>query len=287
MATPITTLAATTPPITTNNLGRDKVGWSKDVWDRIDMAVHDEAVRTKVAAKFIPLRPVAPRTLTVPSDLVVPPGAPQKTLTVDEGAATRLIEIWVEFALTPQQVEQETSDTDGTGHSTAMTLATRASNILSQAEDLLIFQGQNALKYHLIETYVRHRGDPADLGLLLISLGGGAPLPAAQVIPVQPDKGVYGERTFAAVAQGYSVLQGNGQYGPYALVLQTRPYADSYAPLAKTLIMPADRIKSLVTAGFYGTGTLPAEVNRGYPPGPKRNSPARWFPWAETAWTWL
>jgi hypothetical protein len=41
------------------------------------------------------------------------------------------------------------------------------------------------------------------------------------------------------------------------LVLQTTPYADTYAPLPATLTLTADRIKPLVTAGFFGTGTLP------------------------------
>ena len=41
------------------------------------------------------------------------------------------------------------------------------------------------------------------------------------------------------------------------MVLQHELHADSYAPLATTLIMPADRIKPLATAGFYGTGQLP------------------------------
>lgn len=34
-------------------------------------------------------------------------------------------------------------------------------------------------------------------------------------------------------------------------------YADAFAPLATTLIMPADRIRPLMSSGFYGTGTLP------------------------------
>src|SRR5215469_15066968 len=49
----------------TNN-GRDKIHWSKEVWDRIDKAVHAEMMRTRVAQKFIPIRPVLPRTTSVP-----------------------------------------------------------------------------------------------------------------------------------------------------------------------------------------------------------------------------
>jgi uncharacterized linocin/CFP29 family protein len=262
----------------TNN-GRDKVHWSKEVWDRIDIAVHQEAMRTEVAS-FLPILPMHPKTMTVPADLVIVPGGADnrdnntETLTVDEGATTRLIEIWVEFALTPQQVEHETGDPGELGHSTAVTLATRAANILSQAKDLLIFQGRDALTSNdlfrgpgpAVQGLVRHRGEPSDEGLLN-ELPDQLLLPE-QIVPVRPANTNplrYGEKTFEAVAEGYSRLQGKGHYGPYALVLHTVPYADTYAPLATTLIMPADRIKPLVTAGFYGTGTLPASTVEGSP----------------------
>src|SRR5216684_4481246 len=108
------------------NLGRDKLDWSQDIWQLIDQAVHDEAAQTKVAAKFIPLRPY-PDAMTVPADTI-----DQKTMTVNQGAVTPLVEIWVEFALTAEQVQAEQD------LHTAVTLATRAANLLSQGEDLLI-----------------------------------------------------------------------------------------------------------------------------------------------------
>src|SRR5262249_19157659 len=165
------------------------------------------------------------------------------------------------FALTPQQVDHETGNIMELGHSTAVTLATRAANLLAQAEDLVVFSGQNAISTNTLfqSGIVLNRGTPTDTGLLDLSPGS-PPLPDAQIIPVKLKDpavpGVYAENTFAAVAKGYSVLQGNGQYGPYALVLQTTPYADTYAPLPDTLILTADRLKPLMTAGFFGTGTL-------------------------------
>lgn len=41
---------------TNMNLGRDKVPWSQDVWNRIDPAVPAEGRRSKVTSKFIPIR---------------------------------------------------------------------------------------------------------------------------------------------------------------------------------------------------------------------------------------
>lgn len=263
MATPTMTIPAAAVALSpgTNNFGRDKVDWTQDIWDRIDKAVHDEVMRTRIGQKFLPIRPVVPRTTSVPTDFITST-AQSPTLSVDEGLTTRLNEFWVEFELTPQQVDQETGDIMELGHSTAVTLATRAANLLAQAEDLIIFQGQNAISGNKLfqSDVVLRRGAPTDTGLL--DLPPGAPaLPADQVIPVpRKSAGVYGENTFAAVAQGYSVLQANGQYGPYALVLQTTPYADAYAPLPTTLILTADRLTPLMTAGFYGTGTLPSNT---------------------------
>ena len=266
---------STMRPPAANNLGRDKIHWSKDVWDRIDKAVHAEMMRTRTAQKFLPIRPVFPRTTSVPSDSIQGPIQANPTFTVDEGETTRLNEFWVEFSLTPQQVDHETGDLMELGHSTAVTLATRAANILAQAEDLVIFQGANAFPQPSLfnppaaggvqpPPTVLNRGTPGDSGLLDLPIAGAAqppllpPVQAVQIAPLDAaNPGVYGPNTFQQVSRAYALLQGAGQYGPYALVLQTIPYADTYAPVAAGLVITADRIKPLMTAGFYGSGTLP------------------------------
>jgi uncharacterized linocin/CFP29 family protein len=195
-------------------------------------------------------------------------------LTVDEGATTRLNEYYVEFELTPQQVDQEEGDFKQLGHSTAVTLATKAANTLAQAEDLIIFQGQNAITGSTLFTtsfvLTLNSNAPTDTGLLNFKVGANAPglgpltpvapaitvVPVPSLVPLVPGV-IYGPNTFEAVATAYADLQSLGHYGPYALVLETIPYADTYAPLPATLTLTADRIKPLVTAGFYGTGTLP------------------------------
>lgn len=249
------------------NLGRDKLTWSQEIWDTIDKAVHDEAQRTKIAAKFLPLYGVAAETTKVPSDAVDPNTTP--LLTVNEGDHIPLLEIWAEFALTEAQYRDEEH------LMTAVTLAVNAANKVSRAEDLLIFQGSKGFQDTLFQQQVVHlRGSraaalgtvvqiapPFDIGGLL--LFGGSPTKTRQrisVIPTEvatdPSQNRYGENTFGAVAKGYSLLQKN-HYGRQALVLPTSIYADTFAPLATTLIMPADRIKGLVDDRFYGTSSLP------------------------------
>ncbi|MBV9265623.1 MAG: encapsulin [Acidobacteriaceae bacterium] len=257
--------------------GRGKIPWSKDVWDRIDQAVETEVKRTRIGARFLPKKPVPPKTTSVPTDAysLNRGGAGSPILNVDEGSTTRLNEYYVEFLMTPQQVDQEEGDFKQLGHSTAVTLATKAANTLAQAEDLIVFQGQNAITGSTLFTgnLVLTLGSnaPADSGLLNFPIGGTAPgagpltpapAPAIKVEPVAPlapavPGVIYGPNTFTAVAKAYSDLQELGHYGPYALVLETIPYADTYAPLPATLTLTADRIKPLVSAGFFGTGTVP------------------------------
>lgn len=219
---------------------RDGTRWTPDLWRRIDQAVHSEALESKVAARFLP-RVDSPGATTVPADVIS-----ASTMTVDEGAVTALVEIWVEFALTAQQISGEED------LRTAVNLATRATNLLSQGEDILIFQGQSGISNTLFTNgTLQIRSGPAWAGLLSAT---------TQVVPVPsivPGKHKYSENTVGAVAEAYSLLQSTGHYGAYALVLQTEEYADTYSPLPSTLITPADRIKPLVTSGFYGTGTLP------------------------------
>jgi uncharacterized linocin/CFP29 family protein len=234
---------------------REKLPWSQEIWNRIDQAVHNECQRTKVARKFLPLYgPVAAGQTTVHSDTVVVDG---QSLGADETATTPLVEILVDFKLTAQQVDREEE------LMTAVTLATRAANLIAQAEDILIFQGQAAVEGQqphplFAQGKVRLLSGNAGTGLL----GGLSVNQVVNVSPIDAAEQRFGEETFKAVARAYSRLQsGDGlaqaHYGPYALVLQHEQYADTYAPLATTLIMPADRIKPLVTAGFYGTGTVP------------------------------
>jgi uncharacterized linocin/CFP29 family protein len=219
------------------SLGREQVEWSGEVWKALDDAVHDEFHRTAVALKFIPFHGQLDNAMTIPADVI-----DLETMTVDEADVTSLVELGIDFGLTRQQTATEEQN------STGITLATRAANLLAQAEDLAIFLGEAAFKDPLF-TRVRRRSGNAGAGLL------GS---ATEAITVKPAAGKrYGENTFAAVADAYSRLQKLGHNGPYALALRSEIYADTFAPLANTLIMPADRIRPLLALGLFGTGTLP------------------------------
>jgi uncharacterized linocin/CFP29 family protein len=240
------------------NLGREKVPWTQELWDRLDAAVYDEMQRILIARRFIPVVHAAPDALTVPADTVITnaddlAASNKGLLQVNEAAVTEIIEIWVEFSLTHQQVEREMT------LSSAVTLATRAANLLAQGEDLLINQGNDVLKYNplFLNGRIHTRAGPGPLGLTNRE---SLPKGEEQVLFVSFTDSAqqrYTENTFGVVEEAYVRLQGEGHYGPYALILPPGPNADTRAPLKDTLIMPADRIVSLVDGRFYGTGTLP------------------------------
>jgi len=266
--------------------GRNSVPWPNEVWEAIDRNVRDEVMRTRVGAKLLPHRNVDENATSIPRDIIsfpILPGETTQTLVIDQGATIRLNEVWTEFALTPQQVH-ETAEADDLADTAAVSLATRAANYLAQAQDLVIFQGVNAYGTPFFNKFVNYPPNqfPTDTGLLSYPISSESPAHSPstsvpltrtdpnQVLQVQPvsvtspvmNEGpgvIYGTNTFAAVALGCSVLQQNGHYGRYALVLHTIPYADLYAPLIG-LVITADRIKPLVEAGLYGTGTLPTNV---------------------------
>jgi hypothetical protein len=385
-----------TPP-TGPHLGRERVKWDADVWERIDRAVNFEYRRTRVASKFLPIHRVGPHVTTVPADTLLayvdgppfsyasllasqPPGSNKTPLpNIDESATTRLYELWVEFSLTPAQVMHEnTFAADNPAqpdpsaplirYSTGATLAARAANILAMAVDSFVMTGQIAASGPLVKSdLIGIRGAPTDYGLLSVGPPDGPTannlspnLPPSQVVAVQPyppdsfeqqtitisgspaktgtftlsyggaetesiqwsadnqigDKILnalnaihaaapvtvstgslshglgpvqvslgsgataitvarshlgssasvsvsvagaprYVERTVAGIMNAYSLLQGAGHNGPYAAVVPPYVLADSYSPLAGTLILPADRIWPVMTEGYLGSSALP------------------------------
>jgi len=283
--------------------------------------VHVPKKRTTVDADVV----IVPGTPGAPP--VTPANPFDAALSIDESQTNRIQEYWTTFRLSVAQVEAEGKDdmqmsvpaggqtgsqtaassSQGQGMntqgataplhraSTACSLAVRAANFLAQAEDMVLFNGQNAVVnspvfigqtpgQSLIQALDLKLSTDLDLGLLniqpfpngspLMPLNPAAPqnviaLPALQIIPVHPVSPnplantlptfpfVYRENTLNAVAQGFSVLQGLGHYENYALALHTYPYADLHQALPTTLIEPVEPVSHLVKAGIFGTGTLP------------------------------
>jgi hypothetical protein len=303
-----------------SNRGKDQIQWSDEVWQALDQAVTDEVMRTRTAAKFLPLVYVEKKRTTIESDVVIvpAPGATDQALSVDETETNRIQEYFTTFRLSVAQVEAEehmemqagspiaTSTGTSMGASgpqapgsngqtstmsrphragTAVSLALRCANVLAQAEDLILLNGQNAVANAQLFTSARVQAlagttlqSDLDLGLaniqpfpantagITITPPGPAnviTLPALQVVAVHPVAftpafpPVYRENSLNAVAEAFSILQANGHYENYAMVLHTFPYADLHQALPATLIEPVEPVSHLIKGGIFGTGTLP------------------------------
>ncbi len=218
--------------------------WDSQTWNEISRAVLEDVGRVRVAQKVFPseLRlnqdSVQADTLTT---VPAPPHEASPTM-IREGVTVPFLEVYAKFALTPSQINNEAQ------LRSAYTLAQLTSRKLALAEDLLLFQGSDAtLPAGVVVSNLR----PEWRGLLNLD-GMLDPIPVEQT-----PNGQYGENTFRAVAEGVSTLIAAGHPGPFALVLETRVFADTFAPLANTLVATADRIGPLVDNRFFGTGTLP------------------------------
>jgi uncharacterized linocin/CFP29 family protein len=241
-----------------------KVPWSEDVWKAIQRTVHEETIRLRIGAQFLPHRRVDPKTLSVPPDIIKNQpltGESTNTLTVDEGQSIRINEIWTEFALTTQQVH-ETAKAKNPLHTTAVTLARRAAMYLALGQDTVIFQGKNAYTTLLFSTNVNYLPGQLPLDGGLLSLNGGPFASTNRIIQVQPlpqsPPGVtWGENTLSAVTAGYATLVAAGEPGPFALVLGAPVFADLFAAVGiGSLVITADRVQPLVKAGLFGTDTI-------------------------------
>jgi len=147
--------------------------------------------------------------------------------------------------------------------------------------DNMIFTGLNALNSPLfVSGTILNRGIPLDSGLMCTNGTNPSPLEVIPVPQISPPNNVpasvlakYSENTVAATNSAYSVLSASGYPAPYACVLHFYPYADSFAPLPTTLILPADRIKPLTEAGYFASSVLPGVASPqfflpgGSPPG--------------------
>ena len=219
------------------NLGRDKI-WTPEIWAEIDKAVKEEVGQIRVAQKVFPSTPFN-NGQSVPADLV-----DQKELKIDEGLTKPFVELSREFTLTQAQVDNESTLRTG------RTLARLAARDIALAEDTIVLQGSVHAK-----SRVRVVNAQSAKGGLLDKADGSLP-------QIDMTKG-YPESVFKAVADGLAHLVREGQPGPYALLLESRIYADTYAPLPGTLVTTADRIAPLVPGGFYSTGTLPTAPETG------------------------
>ena len=225
-------------------------------FEEINQAVKAEVAKVRIAQKVFPT--------TMYSDEEDPQMVYDEVIdlanfSIQEGITKQYVEVYHKFHLTSSQVANDMKDKK------CKTLAVLAAKALALAEDAIFYSGENARTLNLLPANIDVDNLASAKQGLLGEIGDGPnndepdktiePIDIKQVGRIGV---VYGENTFAAVADGRAILESKAQAPDYALFLPTKIYADSFVPPSeKTLITTADRIKPLVEGGFYGTGRLP------------------------------
>lgn len=244
-------------------MSTSEVNWEESVWKEINDAVVMEMGKVRTAQKVFPTMVFDTNPTEIPNDVIN-----FTDLSIKEGQTKQFVEIYHEFPLTATQVTKEAKN------KTCKTLARMAAKAIALAEDAAIFQGQRA---KLFERQQQKQPsnmkadaiESAENGLLGEANPNDAddddPNKVSKPIEVKfqtkPKRGVlYGENTFAAVAEGIAKLTAKAQAPKFALFLPVGAYADTFVPPSNaSLVTTAERIKPLVEGGFIETVTLPKD----------------------------
>jgi uncharacterized linocin/CFP29 family protein len=236
-------------------MNTSEVNWDETVWKEINDAVVAEMGKVRTAQKVFPTMLLDTNPTEIPNDVIN-----FSDLSIKEGQTKHFVEIYHEFPLTSTQVTKEVTN------KTCKTLARMAAKAIALVEDGVIFQGQ---KLKLPANVKADSIDSAGDGLL-----GEAnpkdpdneePNKVSEPIEVKFQSGskpgvLYGENTFAAIAEGIARLTAKAQAPKFALFLPVKAYADTFVPPSEaSLVTTAERIKPLVEGGFIETVTLPSD----------------------------
>ena len=251
------------------------VDWLEPTWKEINDAVLAEVGKVRVAQKVFPTARFENSPVQIPDELIN-----FRDLSIEEGQTKPFVELFATFTLTSTQVMNEPKEKSG------KTLARMAAKALALAEDTYFFQ-LSALEPRNpgpsnaepparpvlpANTQVENWRLASDLGLLAAANPPADPnaLPndPTQVtpplvvprVPPNPNRARWGNETFARVAEAITQLVGKAQAAPYALILPTDPYADTFIPPSPdSLVTTAECIRPLVEGGFYTSPVLPPD----------------------------
>jgi hypothetical protein len=218
-----------------------EVDWPEPTWKITNDAVLAEVGKVRVAQVF-PTEVFENSPVQIPDELIN-----FQNLSIQEGQTKPFVEPFATFTLTSTQVKQEPD------LKTGKTLACMAAKALALAEDTYFFQlsalgprtpgppnARPAASPVLpASTQVDNWRLANELGLLAAANPADQdvndptrvtpPLVVARA-PANPNGCAVGNNTFSQVARERTLLVGKAQARPYALILPTEPYADTFIP---------------------------------------------------------
>jgi uncharacterized linocin/CFP29 family protein len=241
--------------MTANN---PQVPWTDEQWARVNQVIHEEASRARVAATFLPMvGPLPGGTDFVRRELISYAGVPAAQqppplrIAIDDRNIWQLATLKVNVRLRGAQM----ADPEMTS---ALAVFRRAANVLARLEDAVVFNGLSqpgGLGTPVAPTW----GAPPQIW----EITGGELLrglldPANQPVVVGNPPPSRGERLVTAVSQAIGILESNGQFGPFAVVLDQAFFVVAETPQPNSMVLPQDRIIPFLGGGsLLRSSTLP------------------------------
>lgn len=254
--------------MTSNN--NQQVPWSDDQWARVRKVIQDEAARARVAASFLPLvGPLPADTDYVPMDKMSYPEVDGKRrLQIDDRNTMELATLQVKVYLRGAQM----ADPDMTS---ALQLFRRAANVLARLEDSVVFRGLKGRNpvpdSRLPGAEVLFSGDAME-GLVAAGeehfihyLPTPLKMPGSGGATGKSDDEIrasqLGSRLVQATSKCIGELEGQGHFGPFAIVLDHALFTEAQTPNEGSLVLPQDRILPFLGGGpMLRSSTLPAQT---------------------------
>lgn len=245
-----------------------QVPWTAEQWARVTQVINEEARRARVAATFLPLFGPLPASADyVPKDAMNyrlpddPDGSrdhrnsilPPNMLWVDDITTLPLSTLQVKVFLRAAQLADPEM-------SSALQMFRRAANVLARLEDTLIFNGQTGPgKIRFPEGTTAKippiwevlRGQECR-GLLVDDRKEGG-----HVQVDEPRRKGLGEELVISISDAISRLEGEGHFGPFAIVLGHKFFTAVQTP-SPSLVLPQDRIIPFLGGGpLLRSSTIP------------------------------
>jgi uncharacterized linocin/CFP29 family protein len=214
-------------------------------WSRIRQIVHDEALRARVAASFLPLYGPLPAGATTATVNKLSYDEDLNRLVVDDESTIRLANVSVNVFVKNHMLADPEMEA-------ARIMFERAAQIIARLEDAIIFAGEKdkfVQGAEGIPPIYKVGGEDNYVGLVSAACNANNP------IPIEP-VGMLGAATFTAVVSAINLLETNGYYKPYACVLSDTLYTSVYTPIPDSMVLPADSIPPVLNGPLLRSSTL-------------------------------
>jgi uncharacterized linocin/CFP29 family protein len=215
-----------------------QVPWTEEQWARVNQAIQEEAQRARVAATFLPLYgPLPADTDFVRSLNVVRDG---KRLAIKDKDT-------IELSTLQLQVELRRAQLADPELGSVLSVFRRAANILARFEDAFIFNG-------------RKHGDPPPPVEGAPGMGeeicdgkdkdfDGLVTFSKEVDPIIPIANG-GDALVVAVTKAITLLESNGYFGPFSVVLGQQLFLTAQQPsTGRPQVSPQDQILPFLNGG--------------------------------------